>query len=99
MDSKFDCDWGWLLEHRVFGTDQLGPRCFGFKLQSEPLTTSFLDRLLGVVLGEVLIGAIGAKHIGRTHAGNAAVITILRRTWWVVRRQIVKSGGDFGRVE
>ena len=51
------------------------------------------------VLGEVLVGAVGAQHVGRAHAADAAVVAVVRRAGRVVGGQVVERRGNARGVE
>ncbi len=67
-----------ILEKIVFRPDKLG--FGGFRLEGKPgaLAAAFFHSFGRGVLGKMLIGAIGAQHVGRAHAGDAAVVAVLR---------------------
>ena len=100
MDAKVDVDRPRLLEQAVLRSDESVRRAVSLSNdQLESLAAPFVDRLGRTVLGEVLIGAVGAEHVGRAHAADAAVMAVLRRAGRIVRRQVVERRRNAGRVE
>ena len=67
--------------------------------QPRPFPAAFVERLGRGVLGEVLVGAVGAQHVGRAHAADAAVVAVVRRAGRIVGRQVVERRGDARGVE
>ena len=53
----------------------------------------------GRVLGEVLVGAVGAEHVGRAHAADASVVSVVRRAGRIVGRQVIERRRDSRGVE
>ena len=53
----------------------------------------------GGVLGEVLVGAIGAEHVGRTHAADATVVAVVRRAGRIIGGEVVERRGNSRGVE
>ena len=67
--------------------------------RAEALAAALVDLFRRDVFGEVLIGAVGAQHVGRAHAADATAMAVLRRAGRIVGRQIVERGGNPRRVE
>ena len=88
-----------LLEEAVLRPDDAGPGRLVLEGQPRPLPAAFVERLGGRVLGEVLVGAVGAEHVGRAHAADAAVMAVVRRAGRIVGRQVVEGRGDARGVE
>ncbi len=69
------------------------------KVELRPFPASFVERLVRGVLGEVLVGAVGAEHVGRAHAADASVVAVVRRAGRIVGRQVIERRGDSRGVE
>ena len=100
MDEELDRDRDRLLEQAVLPARRSRPVAVSFsKVKLDPPAAAFVERVSAGVLGEVLIGAIGAQHVGRAHAADAAVVAVVRRAGRVVGRQVVERRGDSRGVE
>ncbi len=79
-----------------------GQSCFRrIAVERQPCAraASFVVAFGGRVLAEILIRAVGAQHVRRTHARQAAVVAVARRAGRIVRRQVVESRRNPGRVQ
>ena len=84
VDQELDCDRGGRLEQAIVGTDDPHPGRVVVEGQAGRLPPPSSIGLIGPVLGEVLIGAVGAQHVGRAHAAEAAVVAVVRGAGGVV---------------
>ncbi len=74
MDQKLDTDRPGLLEEAVFRPHDARRGRLLLKREPGTLSAALVQRVPGAVLGKVLVGAVGSQHVGRAHAGDAAVI-------------------------
>ena len=99
MDQELDRNRGRLHEETVIRADDAGLGRLVLEGQLRPFSAGFVERLGRGVLGEVLVGAIGAEHVGRAHAADAAVVAVVRRAGRVVGRKVVERRGNSRGVE
>ena len=99
MDQQLDRDRCRLFEKSVIRPDDPGSGRLVYERQPRPFPAAFVKRLGRGVLGEVLVGAIGPEHVGRTHSADAAVMAVMRRAGRVVGWKVVKRRGDSRGVQ
>ncbi len=99
MDEEVDRDRVRLLEQAVLRPDDARLGRLVLERQPRPLAAPLVERLGRAVLGEVLVGAVGAQHVGRAHAADAAVVAVVRRAGRVVGGQVVEGRRDARGVE
>src|SRR5262249_9766621 len=99
VDEEWNLDGLRLFEERILRADE--PTACRLVVEDQPRAhpAPFVDTLRRPLLRKMLIGAVAAKHIGRAHAAEAAVMVVVRRTRWIIRRQVVERRGDAYLVE
>ncbi len=80
------------FEERVFRADERGVGGFVVERQARLLAVAVIDSLRRTALREVLEHAVGAEHVRRAHAADAAVMSVLRRARRIVGRQVEERG-------